>query len=315
MDGIKVESDWKNKTALISYTPLEEQVFLLKQGLELAFRFRWTLPSGRPSHEAKITQKAFAELKSDQLVSYKDLGKFIFQFNNFLCLAHDKPLALTHIEAYRDDLFEEVDGKKRYIPLEIFYQSIPHPEIPPKIESFNLLFSFDIISENLGEVISKWYESYELLQPAFNLYFAATGTKDLFLDNKFLFLVQGLETMHRRTTQKACIPHNEFENLVSNFLKICPENHKNWLRGKLAYANEISLRQRLGDSIAADSVYFGGEENVKKLINDVVTTRNYLTHFDISLEDKAANGEGLLHLYWKLEVLFEIHLLRMIGLS
>ena len=56
-----------------------------------------------------------------------------------------------------------------------------------------------------------------------------------------------------------------------------------------------------------------GKKERKSFINRVVATRNYLTHFDQSLEPQAARGEELYRITEKLKLLIEICLLRESG--
>jgi hypothetical protein len=60
--------------------------------------------------------------------------------------------------------------------------------------------------------------------------------------------------------------------------------------------------------------YFG-TVNVNALIQDVVVTRNYLTHFDKSLESSAKAGADLWIICQKLEALFQLHLLSRLGFT
>lgn len=54
---------------------------------------------------------------------------------------------------------------------------------------------------------------------------------------------------------------------------------------------------------------FGGKE----FVNKVVTTRNYLTHYDRSLKDLAASRDDLQKLTLKLELLIKMVLLFELG--
>jgi hypothetical protein len=49
--------------------------------------------------------------------------------------------------------------------------------------------------------------------------------------------------------------------------------------------------------------------------NKIVDTRNYMTHYDISLEDKASRGNDLWELVKKLEILVEVCLLSETGFT
>ena len=60
---------------------------------------------------------------------------------------------------------------------------------------------------------------------------------------------------------------------------------------------------------------FGNSKKRNSFIGKVVDTRNYLTHYDSSLENKADSGEDLGKLYTKLEALFQLHFLRLIGID
>jgi len=60
---------------------------------------------------------------------------------------------------------------------------------------------------------------------------------------------------------------------------------------------------------------FGNEKERGSFIRKVVDTRNYLTHYDSGLETKAASRESLQELCMKLEALFQLHFLRLIGMD
>ena len=48
--------------------------------------------------------------------------------------------------------------------------------------------------------------------------------------------------------------------------------------------------------------------------NQVVKTRNYLTHYDLKIGNEAVTESGeLLKLYSKLEALVQLHMLRLLG--
>jgi hypothetical protein len=317
ISGITVDNNFEEKTGSIHFTPPKEETHILDDGNEFSIRFHWTLPGGPSLTEAKITQKSLIEICSKNgLLPLQDFTQYIYRFTNFLSLAHDKPVALKYLEGYHPDIFIEFENKKISQKIEIVYSSLPHPEKEPKTDIFRLLFNYRTLSENFGKVLSNWFADYEELEPAFNLYFAATGSDNLYLDNKFLFLVQGLETLHRRTNlDKTYMKAEEFKTIQEALVRACPKEHKEWLKNKLHYANEVSLRQRLKDLIDPLSEYFGDNKSIKALLNDTVNTRNYLTHFDIDTENSAKKASGLLDLFYKLEILFKLTLLKRIGLN
>ena len=78
----------------------------------------------------------------------------------------------------------------------------------------------------------------------------------------------------------------------------------------MKYGNEPSLPMRLKEiiekfRIIADSFI----KDRAIFIKSVANTRNYFTHYDYDLKEKAANEEQLYHLTQKLKILLEIILL------
>ena len=83
---------------------------------------------------------------------------------------------------------------------------------------------------------------------------------------------------------------------------------------RLQRANELTLRDRIERLIEPFDKFVGGERE-PQLVNLVVDTRNYLTHYTPSLEPRAAKGDDLYILCLKMELLFELHFLKLMGFS
>ena len=163
---------------------------------------------------------------------------------------------------------------------------------------------------------AKWVKNYEISEPAFNLYFSTKSGGQKYLDGKFLSLAQGIETLHRRNSQETQMPEEEFSTLKDKILKAIPNQKQNeWIKTKLEYANELSLRKRIKQMIEPFKDLFGNAGKRNSFISKVVVTRNYLTHYDSNLESEAAHGEELWKLYRKLEALFQLHFLQLIGMD
>jgi len=85
---------------------------------------------------------------------------------------------------------------------------------------------------------------------------------------------------------------------------------------RFRYINEYSLRKRLKELLTrTDSVFKTILKNGETFVENVVSTRNYVTHFDTALESKILTGSAL---YWatrKLRALLEICLLVELGMT
>jgi hypothetical protein len=316
ISGISNDSDWKNRTATISYIPPENISFVLDNGMKLEICFACTFPGSSNITEAKITQRVYFKLSSEELRPLSDFTEIAYKLTNFLCFAIDATVTLKDLSATSKETQEDGgDGKNYLDPVKVFYQSIPFAENAPDKSCHRMLFTYGMIKSNAQDVFNKWLKAYEIMAPALNLYFSTKNGAQKYLDGKFLALVQGLETYHRRTSDEKLMDPSEFHSLVLTISESCPEEHAKWLDDRLKHGNEISLRKRLKLIIGPFKDKLGSNADRDKLLNKIVDTRNYLTHYSENLKDIATDGEELLDLCQKMEVIFQLHFMKVIGFS
>ena len=311
VSGLRVEHNWDDRSVSIHFTPPKEIELQLPDGIGLAFTFDWTLPGAPIVTEAKITQKAYISLTSESLRSIDDFLAVVFKINNFLCLATDEIVSLDSATAYS----HKITRSMHEVPIKVYYQSIPLSEMKPKVQWHGMLFRHRDIATQLEPILNNWLNNYETSEPAFNLYFASKSGAHRYLEGRFLSLAQGIETLHRRNSQKTLMVESEFNDLVAAVIKSCPRDKQECLKTKIEYANELPLRQRLRQMLEPFMELYGDSKQRKHFIGKVIDTRNYLTHYDARLSQQAAGGEELWKLCMKLEGLFQLHFLRLIGLN
>lgn len=178
-----------------------------------------------------------------------------------------------------------------------------------------MLFAYPDVTGRLERMLTSWMTHHEALSPAFNLYFAVQAGRHTFLESAFLSIAQGLETLHDRTSTEAIEPAAVFDAKVERILATCPEADRDWLIDQLAYANKPSLRARLRCMLKPFVSHFGSAKFRTALIDKVVDTRNYLTHYDPDLATRSARGRELLPLTFKLQALFQLHLLLLVEID
>lgn len=167
--------------------------------------------------------------------------------------------------------------------------------------------------------MESWLGKSEVLGPVYWLYLGTVYNPQAFLEQQFLSLVQALEVYHRRAMASPELPEEEHERRKEEILDAVPERHREWLAGRLEYSNEPGLSKRLKEIIrrypeSAFPIVGENSRSRNNFVYKVVTTRNYRTHFDHSLEDQAAREIGELYeISQKLRKLLEICLLGEIG--
>lgn len=134
-------------------------------------------------------------------------------------------------------------------------------------------------------------------------------------------LIQALESYYRRTCDRKYelddkYKETTYKTLVEAIPKTLDCSFKVRLKEYLKYGNEFSLRKRLKEILkdCGDTVNLL-IDNHTSFISDVSDTRNFLTHYDRSLECKAKTGQELYILSQKTKFILEICFLKALEMS
>lgn len=238
------------------------------------------------------------------------------KIKDFISLA---VLESSKVLSLQADTAEEITGEvhsdiKGHI--KVFYKPSQTELGPKKLSPQNMLFRYNDISENFESYLRKWFENANNLKPMYDLYFSIIHSSNMYVDHKFLSLMQALETYHRRILGGNELSENHHNKRILEILTAVPDQYRQWLEEKLKYSNELSLRKRMKELLGRHSdvmsVYISDLTDFK---NKAVDTRNYMTHYDLSLKDKASTGIDLWKLVIELEILVEVCLLSETGFT
>ena len=261
---------------------------------------------------ARSQSKAYFKLVSDNAQELDEFFSVAHKIVGLLCFTINETVSLDSMSATSHEI---ITNHGDPAPITIYAPSVFYDsKDQPKIDRNRMLFGFSDIRDNAEGMINKWIESYEDYKNAFDLYFLAQLKPQLSLEVKFLTLAQGLEAYHRKSCGDKYMENDEFKTIRRRVIKEFPKKDRNWFGARLNYANELTLRDRIRRMVEAFNNFFGEEEK-SLLINLIVDTRNYLTHPDSDLESEAAKGADLHVLCLKMELLFELHFLKLTGFA
>ncbi len=315
ISGLQVEPDFskpKFPKFLIKFEPPEPLEYSLDQERRIAIRFSWRSPDLKPLRSISIEQSTHLSLEYSRPRLLDEALVDVYKIKNLVSLCIGKPLSLTEASltpfSGSDNLLaRSVD------PVHLYYQSLPSPEDSFEIHSHEMILGWPAISSKFGELLYKWFALYEQISPTINLFFAIQHQKHLYLEYQFLALVQGLESLHRRTTHNQLEPEEIYRERLKRIFSVLEDEDKAWLEPRLKYSNELPLRHRLKELLEPFDYLFGTNKERKKFLNAVVNTRNYLVHYDESLEKEAAQGADLFDLIRQLKLLVVLHVFRLLG--
>ena len=290
----------------LTYSQPETITFQIPDGLHMGFHMVAGMSSGM--FRQTMTTKMSMSISSSRPRSFSDFMQVLRKVRNFLCLAFDRTVSFTSITC------EKLEPHDRYKSVVIYGRFDPYDLPREDVSIGNFLISFDEVADSIQDYLARWLERYEDYEPTFNLYFTVTANRYMHIEGGFLFLVHGIESLHRRGSSEMRMPEEEFNSLLNTILHNTPCKWRKLIRGELQYANEPSLRRRMRQMIAPFNDLFGSESARAAFVNQVVCTRNYLTHYDQGIKDRAVTDpHKLLKLRSKLVGLIQLHLLQLLG--
>lgn len=271
--------------------------------------------------EASVHQRTYINVSFSTAQSLNGCIKLIRSVQDFLGIAMGKPPFPMEIEA-RDKTSPRSKSRLRSKINVIFNPILTFD--PKEKYSHEMLFTISDIKERSDSFLTNWLVKGEALKPVYNLYFSNLHSPFMYTENRFINLTQALETYHRRIFGGKYLADDDYLNgLYQLFLGVLPTTidsdfRTSLVKGKLKYANEYSLRKRLGHLLrifkpAFPDDIFNSSEGRYQFVGRVVDTRNYLTHYDETNKDNVAEGTDLFYLEQGLKVLMGVILLKEIG--
>ena len=316
--GIDEDYNHEERAITISCKQPEGILFNLTNGMRLEIMFDIGNTATRGPWERGVSQKAYFELASENALEFKQFLSVAYKIVDLLCFTINETVHLDSMSATSNVIIENHGDPA---PITIYAPSVfYYSKDQPKIDRNRMLFGFSDIRDNAEGMINKWIESYKDYKNAFDLYFLAQLKPQLSLEVKFLTLAQGLEVYHRRMSSDDAPEMGEvklkYKELVQGLIEQYPDGRdKKWLEGKLKHLNDVTLGKRIKELINPFKEIFGNSKERGKLARKILVTRNYLTHYDPESELEAAKGADLHVLCLKMELLFELHFLKLTGFA
>ena len=313
ISGIEVNTQSEKSATTILYNQPEDISFNLKDDIQLKITFGWKPPGFPWSKKAEVSQKTFFKLISKDPCELDEFISIAQKIAAFLCFVMNEIVCLDSMRATSDNLRQDIGNSQTApIPVKIYCPSWPYAKDEPKINALDILFRFTEIQSRTESIINTWIDNYEQIAPAFDLYFLTRAGTLPTLNLQFLTLVQALEAFHRKISNEMHMDEDEFAEIRENIVNLISKKDRNWFCSKLDYANELTLKNRIERLIEPFDCLID-DERKPQLIKSIRDTRHYLTHHDKKLEQKAAKGRDLEVLCHKMNALFRLQFLKLIG--
>lgn len=322
ISGLKARTK-KDNCLVVEYEKPAPITISLDSGGNLIIGFGYRLErTSKKAVTASITQNTYVSINGLKDSSRRNYFKHLYLAERFFSLGILEPIYPLSIEV---DIQKTSLRRGRY---NSFYKPIyvvyPLPGIPDTgtiKHPDRMLFTFSDIRIDFEKYIKNWYKKSDFIMPVFDLYFGTLYNKEMYLEQRFLNLVQAVEVFHRRNYLGKYQTDSDFKSSVYKKLSCAipltlDSDYTKALKGKIKYLNEFSLRGRLKEIFKDYDVILREIVNRRgEFINHVVNTRNYFTHYDAPSKSSAKTGKKLIELCDCLEFIIEVCLLCELGFS
>lgn len=310
-----------NNETVIKYK-LPEPILANIDDYKISICFAFTPPSfSYLQKEATIKQKVYIKIESSEERSLNEYWKIIYHISNFLSLGVMGSVYPLFVEGTTETTkVIKKNNITHYPPVEIYYKEPDMPKVFRNIMPDQMHFTFGDIRDRFESFLQNWFKKIDLLEPVYDLYFGTLHNSLVYLNKWFLDLVYAIESYHSRKYGGMYLSNEEFKPTYDTLIRSIPGGIGGGLRDKLKnylkYGNRFSLRKRLEDIYDKHQIILNSLIHDKdKSIEDIVNTRNYLTHFDEELKDKAKTGNMLFFRIKDLKIMIEVCLLIEVGFT
>lgn len=191
----------------------------------------------------------------------------------------------------------------------------------PDVHSAQMLLPYEMIKEEFPRIVASWFARSKQAVLAEDVFFGAMLLESPVVNVKLLAAAQAAESYHRALGTGLYMDQDAYDKAVAEILNHIPacigSDHRQSLKGRLKYGNEVSLRRRLHELFGRipNDVAVRIAGNVSQFINKTVDTRNYFTHYDHASEAKAFAGKDAFIAAERLRVLVVANLLHDLGIG
>lgn len=322
INTLKVKYYKKDKLR-ISYKPLHSKIVNLPK-TDLGFKIQIvTGLSGElnlgAGSQFNYKENTFIKIKPNtkRLQQFQDFKNIILSIQDFLSFIIQTPSYPISILGKRN-----FDRKVLSNPsIQIYFPLRGEPDIDREFDFRSTLFFYHEISDKYQLILKNWFEKEEKLKPVYKLYLASLYNYDMYLEYKFLSLIQAIEAYHRIKYKglDKYMQDDEYKIVLDKLKEKLPnlleKSFRESLFTKFKYGNEYSLRKRFKILFSNSFVEIFKIPRLKleRFIKKVVDTRNYLIHQDNELESVTFHDNEFFHANLILKTLIEVHLLNELG--
>ncbi len=267
----------------------------------------------------EISNDSAFHIEYSKLTPWSQISNTIDVLQDLLTFSLQIAIKATRVEGFNENIEETLGIKDitnevtRIKPIAIIYlqkgkdKETSHSYLQDAIITLRQgHFEFD-------DLMTKWFKFISKCRGSQTAYLSTYYLNNMHLEDKFSSLCTAIEAFHRETIGGWVKSKKDFDELVSTMVNAVPEeDNKRFVREKMKYANEPSLRHRLKAILGGLEIFVKFKDRAR-FIDRTVKTRNYFAHMDSESKDGVLNGIKVYHYGEFLNMIMQILVLRWLG--
>jgi len=318
--SVKREPDKERQEITKVYVTYHEDIHVETDDCKISFEHKIQDNSDKVSYY-NLESKTAIRITPNQSTHIEEfISYYEKNIESFLTLAFGKPVQSSVVEGRNESEKRETStGKPVYNDALIVINHRNISEASAPFDYSKVLFTYSDIKDNINEYLNNWFKKSKELKPVYDLYFAIPYNPRMYIEHKFLTLVQALEGYHRIVYGGKYVDDKEFEEIKVALVEAIPENlerdFKDSLKDKIKYLHEFSLQRRLKEIMRQHEKIVNPliGMKIKDFAQRVKEIRNRLTHPDNAGEREFRDPKKLYFLIEKLTVILKTCLLHEMG--
>lgn len=226
----------------------------------------------RERHEVVLRDEAHVSIVSGQALSLDQWERqYVRPLGNLLTLFIGRPAFPSGIR------FPDGDERMSRRIIEVFSQR--QSGSASEVSRYEMRITLPHLADEWSSVLDRWLSLSGKDNGMLDVFFSTQYQADMFIEQKFLGVVQSLEVFHRMNYENCVIPKDDHERRTQEVLSVAPQQHKKWLKGLMKYGNALRLEPRLLSLIEeAEELLAPFITDPKGVAQRVRATRNFLVH-------------------------------------
>ena len=281
--------------------------------------------------EYTVKRKCFIEIEAEERTDYQRLNELISRLQDFLNLTSGEDVSPSKIVGYLSN--EKFQNKDVPIPQDIeVFQIVNQDFRGEESKAVQLmLMPFDTFRENLSDVLTTWLSMREenKMKWALNLYFGVRYNDSMYINQKLVNLIQGLEVYYDFNNEGRYMPKEEFDEKIradlydqipediDDEIQENPEDVKSLeqrLRLEIRKCYKYSLRDKLVQCYKSHEDTYNKLGIDEELVKEVKRTRDHYTHFSLD-DDAVLDFQEMPEAITKFRAMMELNIFLELGLD